>query len=176
MNTNTLDRALKAAIGLLVVAVAVVVVQTVRERKVSAGDVAPNFSITTDAGRTVTRSDFGGRLLVLNFWATWCPPCIEELPSLNQFAKTMKDRGVVVLAISADENANAYHRFLQRVPVSFETARDPHADISANYGTFLFPETYIIDTQGRVLEKVVSARNWMDPQVLNSVRSMLAGS
>ncbi|MGH9666928.1 MAG: TlpA family protein disulfide reductase [Bryobacteraceae bacterium] len=176
MNTKTLDRALKAAIGLLIMAFAVIVVQTVRERVVTAGDTAPNFSIKTDTGRTVTRSDFGGRLLVLNFWATWCAPCIEELPSLNQFAKTMKDQGVVVLAISADQDAAVYRRFLQRVPVSFETAWDPHSDISADYGTFQFPETYIIDAQGKVLEKVISNRNWMDPEVVKSVRGMLAGT
>ena|SRR5579872_816684 len=175
MQSNTLDRALKVAICLLLLAFAGVVVETVRDRVVGAGDTAPDFSITTDSGQTVTRSNFGGRLLVLNFWATWCQPCIEEIPSLNQFAQAMKGQGVVVVAVSIDSNEAAYRQFLDRVHVSFLTARDPEANISSSYGTFQVPETYIIDSRGKVLEKVISNRNWMDPEVLNSVRSMLAG-
>ncbi|MEO7144750.1 MAG: TlpA disulfide reductase family protein [Bryobacteraceae bacterium] len=176
MKTSTLDWALKIGIGLLVAAFAGVVVETVRDRVVGAGDTAPKFSITTDSGRTVTQSDFGGRLLVLNFWATWCPPCIEEIPSLDRFAETMKGSGVVVLAVSVDSNEKAYRQFVGRVRPVFLTARDPDAAISSNYGTFQFPETYIIDSKGKVLEKVISNRNWMDSEVLTSVRGMLAGS
>src|SRR3954462_15883453 len=70
------------------------------QRIIEAGDTAPEFSVTTVSGRKVTSTDFGGKVLVLNFWATWCPPCIEEMPSLNQFARTMTASGVVVLGVS----------------------------------------------------------------------------
>jgi thiol-disulfide isomerase/thioredoxin len=101
--------------------------------------------------------------LVLNFWATWCPPCIEELPSLNQFARTFGPQGVVVLGISVDSNEKVYRQFLERRPVAFETFRDPGGEISGDYGTFVYPETYLIDRSGKVLEKVISNQNWMDP-------------
>jgi peroxiredoxin len=169
----SLDRILIAAMLLLAAGLVWVVYPTLEVRIVNAGDTAPNFSIVTESGRMVTRSDFGGKLLVLNFWASWCPPCIDELPSLNQFAQQYKDQGVVVIGISNDKNESLYKRFLTQRHVAFDTARDPEADISASYGTFQIPETYLIDRNGKVLEKVISNQDWMDPQFLARVKSML---
>ncbi len=150
-----------------------VVYPTLDVRVTEVGDTAPNFKVVTDDGKTVTRSDFGGKLLVLNFWASWCSPCIAELPSLNKFAQEYKDQGVVVLGISSDKNPQLYQNFIKQRHVAFETARDPESDISASYGTFLIPETYLIDRNGKVVEKVISNMNWMDPQFLARVKSML---
>ena len=161
--------------GIAVLAVALVwVVSGVLEPKiVKAGDMAPDFRIVTDSGKTVSRSDFGGKLLVLNFWASWCPPCVEETPSLNAFQQQMKDDGVVVLAVSIDANEKLYKQFIQRYKVGFNTARDPEANISASYGTFQIPESYIIDRTGHVREKIISNTNWMDPEFLARVKSLL---
>ena len=161
--------------GIAVLAIALVwVVSGVLEPKiVKAGDMAPDFRIVTDSGRTVTRADFGGKLLVLNFWASWCPPCVEETPSLNAFQQQMKPDGVVVLAVSIDANEKLYHEFIQRYKVGFSTARDPEANISASYGTFQIPESYIIDQTGHVREKIISNTNWMDPEFLAHVKSLL---
>jgi cytochrome c biogenesis protein CcmG/thiol:disulfide interchange protein DsbE len=167
------DRLLQGAIALLVVVLVLVVAGTLSVRIVSAGDTAPKFSVKTDSGKTISRSDFGGKLLVLNFWATWCPPCIEELPSLNQFARTFGPQGVVVLGISVDSNEKVYRQFLERRPVAFETFRDPGGEISGDYGTFVYPETYLIDRSGKVLEKVISNQNWMDPIFLARLKQML---
>lgn len=160
-------------ICLLTVGLVWVVGETIQQRVVSAGDTAPDFSITDLHGRTITRSDFGGKLLVLNFWASWCPPCISELPSLNEFAAEYADKGVVVFGVSIDKNERLYDNFLRQRHVVFDTARDPEANISSSYGTFLIPETYIIDRNGKVLEKVISDQNWMDPQFLARVNAML---
>src|ERR1700678_4184431 len=111
-----------------------VVYPTLEVRVINAGDTAPDFSIVTEHGRTITRADFGGKLLVLNFWASWCAPCVEELPSLNQFAQEYKSQGVVVLGVSMDKNENLYKKFLAQRHVAFDTARDPDGDISASYG------------------------------------------
>jgi len=146
---------------------------SLNERIVGVGDTAPDFTITADNGRTITRENFGGRLLVLNFWATWCAPCLEELPSLNQFAKEMAGSGVVVLGVSMDTKAEAYRAFLNRTQVSFLTARDPGAKISADYGTFKYPESYIIDSNGKVLQKIIGATNWTDGTMVNAVKSFL---
>lgn len=149
---------------------------TLEQKVTNAGDTAPNFKVKTEDGKTITRSDFGGKLLVLNFWASWCPPCISETPSLEQFAKQFGPQGVVVLGISQDRKEDRYRGFIQRFGVSFETSRDPSGDIAASYGTLQIPETYIIAPNGKVLEKVISDQNWMDPEFLARVRRMLASS
>ena len=161
------------AAGVLAAILVIVVAPTLEESVVHAGDVAPDFTIKTDSGRTLKRSEFGGKLLVVNFWATWCAGCVEEMPSLNAFQREFADKGVVVLGISIDKNEGLYRKFLQRMPLSFETARDPEANISGDYGTFQYPETYLIDRSGKVVEKVIAAQNWMDPAFLARVRRML---
>jgi cytochrome c biogenesis protein CcmG, thiol:disulfide interchange protein DsbE len=168
------DRFLVIAMLLLTGGLVWTVAGTMEQRIVEAGDTAPNFSIVTERGRTVTRSEFGGKLLVLNFWATWCETCIVELPSLNQFAREYGSQGVVVLGVSIDKNESLYKKFLAQRHVVFDTARDPEATISDSYGTFQIPETYLIDRNGKVLEKVISNQDWMDPQFLDRVKFMLA--
>lgn len=167
------DRILGGLLVVLLAAFAYVVVDAMRERIVEAGDSAPNFSITTDTGRTITRSDFGGKLLVLNFWATWCPPCIEEIPSLDRLQKNFAGSGLVVLGVSVDTNQKLYEDFLRRDRVSFQTARDPESNISASYGTFKYPETYIIDQKGRVVAKIIGSRDWTSPDMVNMIKSLL---
>ncbi len=150
-----------------------VIASVYQERVVVAGDSAPSFSVTTDDGRTISPSNFGGKLLVVHFWATWCPPCVTETPSLNEFQKQFASAGVVVLGISVDQNAKAYRNFLERMKITFATARDPEAKIASDYGTYQYPETYIINRDGKVLEKVISNADWMDPERQNLIRSML---
>lgn len=170
---SNFDRAILLAILLLAGGLIFVVSGTLEARITNAGDIAPSFSIVADDGKTFTRDNFGGKLLVLNFWASWCGPCISEEPSLEQFARTFAPRGVVVLGISIDQNVNLYERFKQRFGVTFPTARDPESNISASYGTFQIPETYLIDRSGKVLEKVISNQDWMDPEFLARVQRML---
>jgi len=143
------------------------------ERIVDVGQKAPDFRVVTDSGKTITAKQFGGKLLVLNFWATWCPPCVEETPSLNEMARQMAGQGVVVVAVSVDKNENAYKAFLQRMKTGFETARDPESNISASFGTFKFPETYVITPDGKVVEKYIANQNWTSADIVNTLRSHL---
>ncbi len=173
MNSNKMERGLLGLLAVLTAALLVTIYDGIHEPNVMVGDTAPNFKVVTDRGRTMTRADFGGKVLVLNFWATWCPPCIEELPSLNQFQKEMAGSGIVVLGVSVDKNEAVYKAFLKRNGVVFETARDPSTEISAGYGTYKYPETYVIDASGKVRQKRIGQVNWMDPEVMSSIKGLL---
>ncbi|MEX2262335.1 MAG: TlpA disulfide reductase family protein [Bryobacteraceae bacterium] len=170
------ERILRVLIGILLGTFVYVIFDAVHERIIGVGDSAPGFSIRTDNGRTITARDFGGKLLVLNFWATWCPPCISELPSLDRFSEEFSDSGVVVLAISVDKDEKIYRRFLERAQPGFLTARDPEAKISGDYGTFKYPETYIIDTNGKVVRKLIADQDWTDERIVTDVKSLLRSS
>ena len=170
---RSIDRLLAAAIVLLAGALVWVVAGTMDIHVTNAGDQAPDFKIVGDDGKTYTRSDFGGKLLVLNFWASWCAPCVQEVPSLEAFQHVLGPQGVVVLGVSIDTSQKRYEQFLRRFRVDFPTARDPNANISSNYGTFQIPETYLIDSTGKVREKIISNQNWVDPQFLDRVKMML---
>src|SRR5438067_6112456 len=124
MKSAKLDRYLRAGIGLLMIALVFVIYAAIHEHVVAAGDTAPEFTIKADDGRTVSVPNFNGKLLVLNFWATWCPPCVQETPSLSQFAAQYARKGVVVLGISVDKDPKAYQAFLERFRPSFLTARE----------------------------------------------------
>lgn len=168
-----IDRILQLSIAVLLCTFVYVIYQSMYEHIVQVNDMAPDFSITADNGQTITRANFGGKLLVLNFWATWCAPCIEELPSLDEFQRELANQGVVVLGVSVDKDAKAYKRFLERTKVSFLTTRDPDNKVNAEYGTFKFPETYIINREGKVVSKIISATNWTDDRMLSYVKSLL---
>ena len=172
MKTVT-DRILLGLVLALGVSLAWVVNRSLDDHIVRIGDTAPDFKVVTETGRTVTPENFGGKLLVLNFWASWCQPCLQEVPSLEVFSRQFAPEGVVVLGVSVDKNENLYRQFLKQFPVTFQVARDPSWDIAANYGTFQLPETYIIDRSGKVVQKVIAAQNWMNPEFVQSIKKML---
>src|ERR1019366_3900093 len=154
------DRIIEGGIVVMLCAFVGVLYMSLHDNVVQAGDKAPAFSVTADNGHTVTARDFGGKLLILNFWASWCEPCVAEVPSLNQLAKELGPDGVVVLGVSEDKDPQAYKDFLNRFRVSFLTAREPSQDVKLKYGTHLIPETYLINRNGKVVEKVVSETDW----------------
>jgi len=173
MKTVKVEQILRVAIALLLVALVAVIYRSFHERIVGVGDSAPDFTVVADNGRTVSLGNFGGRLLILNFWATWCPPCIQEMPSLDELQKRFKESGVVVLGLSVDKNEKDYRNLLSKANVSFLTARDPENRINQEYGTFKFPETYIISKDGKVIQKIIGPANWTDDNMVGYVRSLL---
>lgn len=128
------------------------------------GSAAKDFSVS-DSDRSVALGQFRGQVLILNFWATWCMPCNEELPSLMDMQERMRSRGVVVLGVSIDVDNDAYHRFLKVRNVNFLTVRDPDQRVAAMYGTSGWPETYIIDRQSVMRRKIVGPINWDSPEI-----------
>ena len=137
------------------------------------GDRAPDFSITTDQGKRISPSALPGSLLVLNFWETSCVPCVAELPSLSAFARKFRSKHVVVVAVSGDEDPRKYSRFLLDRKIVLDTYRDPARRISKSFGTFMFPETYIIQN-GRIVRKVVGGIDWMNDDISSFVHKRLA--
>jgi thiol-disulfide isomerase/thioredoxin len=125
-----------------------------------------------DSDRKLTLADYRGKVVVLNFWATWCPPCVEEMPSLVELQQRLKDKGVIVLAVSLDADEAAYHKFLKDHGVNLITVRDPDLKSSTLYGTFKYPETYIIDRSGSLRRKFIGAVNWNDPEVMSFLEKL----
>lgn len=113
---------------------------------------APRFSFQTEQGKQVTPASFGGKLLVVNFWETACAPCVRELPSLSEFARAFRSKGVVVVAVGGDADVEKYRRFLADYHVELLTYRDPTRRISRAFGTDAFLETYLIQ-KGRIIGK-----------------------
>jgi cytochrome c biogenesis protein CcmG/thiol:disulfide interchange protein DsbE len=128
------------------------------------GSNAPDFTVQ-DSDHKITLSQFRGQVVVLNFWATWCPPCIEETPSLVRMQARLKGKGVVVLAVSIDADDAAYHKFLKDYSVNMVTVRDESKKASSLYGTFGWPETFVIDRNGVVRRKFIGAVDWTSPEV-----------
>lgn len=126
------------------------------------GRTAPQF-VLTDGAQTFDLSKLRGHVVVLNLWATFCAPCIEELPSLLALHKAMPDLAIV--AVSMDQDPDVYHRFLIEHHVDVLTYRDEDQRINALYGTAQIPETYVIDRQGILRRKFVSAQDWTSPEI-----------
>jgi peroxiredoxin len=128
------------------------------------GSKAPDFTVT-DSDRTVSLHDLHGKIIVLNFWTSWCVTCIEEMPSLVQMQKRMAPK-VAVLAVSTDESDSKYHAFLVRHQIDLLTVRDAAAKSSQLYGTTGQPETFIIDPSGTIRRKFVGPINWTSPEII----------
>ena len=129
------------------------------------GTPAPDFTVK-DSDHSITLSQFHGQIVVLNFWATWCAPCVEEMPSLVQLQQRLKDKGVTVLGVSVDADGAAYHRFIKDHGIAFQTVMDVDQKSNALYGTFRFPETYIIDRKGIVRRKFIGPVDWNQREVI----------
>ena len=130
------------------------------------GTAAPDFTVR-DSEHSVTLSQFKGQVVVLNFWATWCAPCVEEVPSLVQMQQRMKAKGVTVLAVSVDADDSSYRRFVKDHSINLLTVRDGDQKSNALYGTSKFPETYIIDRNGVMRRKFIGAVDWTEPEIID---------
>ena len=130
------------------------------------GRPAPDFTIS-DGSHNLQLSSYRGKVVLLNFWASWCAPCVEEIPSLNQLQRRMPQ--IVVLGVDLDHDEGAYRQFLARHEVDFLTIRDEQQRSNALYGTYIYPETFAIDPQGQIRRKFIIVEDWTSPEILNFI-------
>ena len=139
------------------------------------GDWAPEFRLQALDGRTVSLADFRGKVVMVHFWATWCPPCVEEMPMLEQLYRSLRAADFEILAVSVDEGgARAVAEFMQRNGLNLQVLLDTRRSVAGLYGTFKFPETYVVDRQGVVTYKAIGPRDWTDPATMNAIRALIA--
>ena len=134
------------------------------------GSTAPDFTVK-DSDRTVNLRDLRGKIVILNFWTSWCEPCIIEMPSLSRLQKEMSSK-VTVLAVSTDDDPTAYHRFLRQYNIEFLTVNDPKKQSSDLYGTTGQPETFIIDPSGVLRRKFIGPVNWTSPEIVDYLQKL----
>lgn len=127
--------------------------------------VAPDFTLDSEGGKTYHLADYRGQVVLINFWATWCPPCRHEMPSMNRMWKKIKGKGVQVFAVNVGEDADTIFEFLGSYPVNFPLLMDHDGTIVKKYPVTGLPTTYIVDPEGKVVYRAVGSREWDDPKL-----------
>lgn len=133
------------------------------------GEVVQDFELADLDGELHRLTGYRGEVVIINFWATWCPPCRDELPSLERLHRTMKDKGVRILAVSVDERYDDLELMSESFQLSMTVLHDAGKRVSRLYQTFQFPETYIIDPNGVLRSKIIGPRDWVDPAVIRDL-------
>ena len=135
---------------------------------------APEFSLVSPAGVPMTLKQFRGKVVLLNFWATWCPPCVREMPSMEALYQKFRAKGLAVVAISLDvKGAEVVNRFLEKYKLTFPVALDPEGKSSSVYGAGSLPSTFLIDREGRVIAAAKGERDWFSPDAVSYIAEVL---
>ena len=141
------------------------------------GTKAPDFSLPDTEGNLHRLSDYRGKVIFLNFWASYCAPCIEEMPSMESLVRQYEEQGMVMVAISHDAEKADMDGFMAQFLPGQRSAMtvlwDPEVSVAPKYGTELIPETYIIDREGRIVARFVNAYDWTRPEVKQLIESLI---
>ena len=138
------------------------------------GAPAPNFTLPDLDGKMVSLADYKGKVVLLNIWATWCPPCVEEMPSMEKLYQELKGESFEILAVSIDvSGAKAVLPFMIENKLSFPALTDSKGDMKSLYQTTGVPESFIIDEEGIIVEKVIGPRDWASPDAIRYFRNLI---
>ena len=141
---------------------------------VAVGRPAPDFTASDMNGRTVRLADNRGKIVLLNIWATWCPPCVDEMPSLEKLYQEFKDQNFALMAVSIDSDGiTAVAPFMKKHGLTFPALIDSQAAIQTSYEITGVPETFIIDKKGILVRKVIGPLDWSAPEVLEYIRKLI---
>ena len=136
---------------------------------------ASNFALQTPDRRTLALFSFRGRVVFLNFWATWCPPCRLEMPGMEQLPRELKEQGLVVLAVNLEESPKLVAKFMKEFRLDFPALLDSDSSVAARYRVQGLPTTILIDREGRSVGRAVGPREWAGPEGRALIRSLLEG-
>ncbi|QXE90631.1 TlpA family protein disulfide reductase [Geomonas subterranea] len=140
------------------------------------GNAAPDFTLKDLSGKPVQLSTLKGKLVLVNFWATWCPPCREEIPSMVKLNQVMQGKNFQMLAISIDEGGKgAVEEFFKRGGVTLPALLDTDGQVARRYGTTGVPETFVVDPKGVIRKKVVGGLDWSNPEVIQALQEIMGG-
>jgi len=138
------------------------------------GSAAPDFTLKDLSGKPVQLSSLKGKVVLVNFWATWCPPCREEIPSMIRLNQVMQGKNFQMLAVSIDEGGmDAVQDFFKKRGVSLPVLLDSDGQVARRYDTTGVPETFIVDAKGIIRKKVVGAMDWSTPGVIEFLEKMM---
>jgi thiol-disulfide isomerase/thioredoxin len=138
-----------------------------------AGRTAPNFTLKTLDGDAVSHLQFRGKVVFLNFWASWCPPCRAEMPAMNRLNEVFSNRDFVMLAVNTEQDKDVVEDFLSSHPHDFTVLLDPQGAAQNLYQVFRFPETFLLDKEGRIVERFLGARDWSAVEFLKRIEHLV---
>lgn len=148
------------------------ITKEIAKKGVQKGNMAPDFVLTTSAGEQTKLSDYRGKKVILNFWATWCPPCKAEMPNIEEFYKGNQSKNIVVLAVNlttAEKNKDDIQQFIKKDGLTFPVLLDEKGNIGTLYQAFTIPTSYIIDSKGIVQQKFVG------PMSIETIETLVSG-
>ena len=143
-------------------------------RPLQEGRPAPDFTFPDLDARKVSLSDFRGKVVLVNIWATWCPPCRDEMPSMQKLYERFKGEHFEILAVSIDaDGREAVAPFIKQMNLTFPVLLDPKEKIRSLYGITGVPESFIVDGEGILVNKVIGPMDWSSPQVLDFFQELI---
>jgi peroxiredoxin len=147
-----------------------------RGKSADVGDIAPDFQLEDAAGNQVSLADLRGKVVLVNFWATWCPPCREEMPSMEKLYAAMSGEDFVMLAVNIEENGrDTVPAFLEKAPHTFPILYDDQGVVQQLYGVYRFPESFVIRKDGVIDDKVIGAIDWAHPETVAYFKALAKG-
>lgn len=140
------------------------------------GKVAPVFELKDLEGKKVSLTDFKGKVILLNFWATWCAPCKAEMPSLENLYSNLKSKGLVVIGVAVDNSEKTVSSFIKEKGITFPILLDKGKEVSFDdYGVIGLPVTFLIDKKGIIVDKVFGERQWDSVEIKEKIKRLLEG-
>jgi len=133
---------------------------------------APELQVESLDGTVIGLEDYHGQILILNFWATWCPPCREEIPSMERMMEELKGTGISMLAVSTKEERAKVEDFVSQQNMTLPVALDESGVTSNNYGLRSVPSTYLINGEGNFIARKVGALNWDNPDLIKELKAL----
>ncbi len=141
-------------------------------KEISPGVPAPDFSLQNIEGESISLSDYKGKVILLNFWASWCGPCIAEMPSIENLHKTVKDENIQVVTINLGESKDVVSNFMSKNGYSFNSLLDSDNSVAGIYGIRSIPTTYIINKEGNIVASKLGSHEWDSEGVISILREL----